>query len=129
MARQCLLLMKEQVASFVEGNGAPSKEEEAAAASDRFDLLGDAIDVNAVGSFAGQAEQNGAISSVSLPGERERAEQFDGHFVDAVKCACAIYLVQKAVRRAHGADRVRARGADADLEEIEDADGHCSSLT
>ena len=80
--------------------------------------------IDGVGSFADEAEQDGAIGSVSVAGEGERAVEIDGDVRDVCELACRVERASEAQRGSHGTDGMRAGGADADLEELEEAGVH-----
>ena len=57
-------------------------------------------------------------------GEGERAEELHAHARGAIELAGGGEIFGEAPRRAHGANGVRARRADTDLEELEEAGVH-----
>ena len=83
----------------------------------------DGIRIDAVGRLPGEPERNGTVGAVTLAGKGERAVQADG---DTARCASEGRDVfgEEAARGDHRPDRVRAGGADPDLEHVEDAEEH-----
>ena len=85
-----------------------------------FDLGG----VDGVGGFSGEAEEDSAVGSVADSRESKRAVEVNvdgGSFFEKVCCG---EFAGEAEGRSHGADGVGAGGADADLEEFEEAGVH-----
>ena len=65
-----------------------------------------------------------AVGSVADAGEGERTVEIDGDLCCALQKAGGFKLAREAEGCAHGADGVRAGGADADFEEFEEAGVH-----
>ena len=85
--------------------------------------------VDEVGSLALEPEHDGLDRAVAVPGGSERAEHLrpDPGGVDEQPVGCQ--TVDERVRGPHRPDRVRARRADADLVQVEGADGHAGSFS
>ncbi|MNJ21600.1 hypothetical protein D3C77_159550 [compost metagenome] len=94
---------------------------EPSTAADGLQAGGDAFGIDAVGVFAFKPEQHGLVAAVALAGGAERAVQLG---LDADRSLEQIVAAQpfgKARGGTHGADGMGAGGADADLEQVEDA--------
>ena len=87
-----------------------------------------AIDVDRGRLLALEAEHHRPVAAVALAGEPEAAEQLDLDARGLRELAVAVEPLGEAPRRAHRADRVRARRADPDLEDIEHGDVHVASI-
>ncbi|MNU93769.1 hypothetical protein D3C71_837180 [compost metagenome] len=77
-----------------------------------------------VGLVPGQAQQHGLVGAVAHAGGRQRAEEFYGNVVHGGQAQRVTHMAGKLPRRNHGAHGVGAGRADANLEEVENADGH-----
>jgi hypothetical protein len=81
------------------------------------------VHVHRVGLVAGQAQQHGLVAAVALAGGAERAVQ-----LACTRATRGSTVVRQPLheqpRRAHRPHGVAAARADADLEEVEDGDGH-----
>jgi hypothetical protein len=110
-----------------EGDGVAAEQREPAGAAHGGDDGRGALHVHAVGGLAQQAEDDGLVAPVAAAGGAERPEELGAHRGRAIEEAGGGEIEREGSRRAHGADRVRAGGADADLEEVEDADGHAGA--
>ena len=75
--------------------------------------------------MAGKAQEEGAVGAVADAGVGERAEELGLDAGDGVE---GWELADEAQRGTHGADGVRARRADADLEEFEERGIHAPRL-
>ncbi|GAA3134895.1 hypothetical protein GCM10020001_066900 [Nonomuraea salmonea] len=82
------------------------------------------VDVDQLRLFARQAQQDGLVTAVALAGQAERAVQDDLHAGHLVEHSVLVQAAGELVSGGHRAARVGARRADADLEEVEDADRH-----
>ena len=69
----------------------------------------DLVGVDAIGRFAGQSEQNGAIGAVAAPIERERPVKIDDDLRGGIELAFGGKLAGQASRRMHRPNGVRAR--------------------
>ena len=121
MRRQERVLPEAQVLLLDEADGRAPSECELAATADARDDARDRVRLHALRQPAGQAQYDGDVGGVATARERQRSIQlaFDVRDVRAtlVQGACEI------AGRAHRADRMRARGPDADREQLGDADG------
>jgi hypothetical protein len=124
MAGQALPAEQQQIRGLVEGNGVTAAEQEPAVGPDGVDQGGDGVGIDAVGLFAQQAEHNGAVGTVADAGQRQGTEQFAGDAVRPVEQAAVGEPVDEGAGRLHRADGVGTGRADADLENVEDTDGH-----
>jgi len=70
----------------------------------------------------GQPGENGIRSAVTEAGRSERTEQGTTHPPHLAQAAAVSQMLGKSARGTHRPDRVGARGADADPEQIEQAD-------
>src|SRR5271157_3453983 len=76
-----------------------------------------------------QSEQDGLVAAVSRAGQAERAVQGHPYRSHLRQQAVVPQALGEHPGRLHRADRVRARRADAHLEQVEDADRHgCAPL-
>ncbi len=79
------------------------------------------IGVDRLRLLTAEPQQNSRISSVTFSGKCERAVQPDFEFV---WCFAGLFnAANELARRLHRSDRMRTGRSDADLENIEDADG------
>ena len=77
------------------------------------------VGVDGLRFMAVQAQQNSRVSAVPFACPRKRAEQ--RHAITSSVAG----LQRKSARRFHRADRMRARRTDADLKDVEYAEGLC----
>jgi len=108
----------------VEGNRMPAEQLQFATLADRREAGRDAVGIHRFGLLALQSEQHGPVTAVALAGSAERAVQLDPEAGSGGQQFVALQPVGEAPCGAHGADGVRAGRADADLEQVEDAEGH-----
>jgi hypothetical protein len=78
------------------------------------------IRIERFGIEAEQAQHHGFRRRVALAGQRQRSLQFHDDLGDRVQFHSALKVFQEAFANADRPERVRARGADADAEEVED---------
>jgi hypothetical protein len=71
-----------------------------------------------------QAQDHRLVAAVADAGGAERAEQLGLDRHHRLKLARRLEPLRKQPRRAHGPHRVRGGRADADLEQVKDADRH-----
>ena len=121
-----LIAKEEQIVALVKADGVGAVENEMRVAANAGEEVVDPRGVDGVGRVAGEAEQNGAVGAVAEAGEGERAEELHADACGAIEMAGGGELTGEAEGRAHGANGVRARRADADLEELEEAGVHGS---
>ena len=81
-------------------------------------------DVHRLGVLPHQPEQHRAIGGMATPGERERAVEVRLDARDGLQPAGVGQRAHEAQGDAHRPHRVRTRRADADLEQVENADRH-----
>jgi hypothetical protein len=74
--------------------------------------------------FSFEAQQDGAIATVSSPGGSQRPVQVDLDAFDLQQQPVSGQSLGKLAGSLHGADGVRARGANTDFENVENASGH-----
>jgi hypothetical protein len=77
--------------------------------------------------LAFQAEQDGLVAAVSLPGQAERAVQAHAHLLDLRHQAVFAQPDGEHPGCLHRPDGVRARRADTHLEQVKHADRHARS--
>ena len=113
-------LVPDDVHGLVEAHrGAAAKRQGARFADAGEDRLG-LVGVDPLGRLAGEAEDHRAVSGVAAAGERERAVEVTGH--PPGRNFVLNQHAGEAVRGAHRPHGVRARRADADGEQVDDAD-------
>src|SRR4029077_17429870 len=84
----------------------------------------DRVDVDGAGLLALEPEQDGLVAAVSLAGQAQGPVQADAHRLDPRHEAVGAEALGEHPGRLHRPDGMRTRRADADLEQIEDADRH-----
>jgi hypothetical protein len=82
------------------------------------------IRVDLVGQFAFEAQEDGAVGAVTATGMTQRAEELGADPDRGFEDIGFAQAVEKDACGAHRSDRVRTRGSDPDLEQVENADGH-----
>ena len=124
MLRQGLVTVKQQVERLVEGDFVLAREQDAARAADAFErrLHRGRIDRGRLIAF--EAEQDRAIGAVPVAGQGQRAIDLRRDLVDASAAATSLEVVRERAGGVHRPHRVGARRADADLEDVEDAEVH-----
>ena len=125
---QLLALVPDEVALLVEVDGVLADQLDATTVADAGKDAVDGVGVNPIRPFAGKPEQYRLVGAVTAAGQRQRAEQLGAHAGDLIQAA---FLVQPALHKArcsaHWPHRMRGRRANADLEDVEKADGHGGS--
>ena len=117
-------IAEDEVAVGVEVDGVAAKEPKSALSHDRGDAARDCRRVDAVRLLALQPQEDRHIGGMSTAGGAERPVQVDPDPCYRVEQAVALQARCEQARGAHRPDGVRAGWADADLEEVECADGH-----
>jgi hypothetical protein len=115
---------KQQVVLFDKRHGMLAQQRQRAALADLCDGGGDLVGVDMVWLMPGQAEQHGAVGAVAHAGGREGAEQLHRDLVHGRQSDGVAHMAGKLPGRNHGPHGVGAGRPDADLEEVENADGH-----
>ena len=115
---------EQQVLLFHKAHRVLAQQGQLLAAADVQQRRGDLVGVDAVGLVPGQAQQHGAVGAVAPACGAERAEQLGVQLLGGAQQARRLELAGKVPGGNHGAHGVRAGRADADLEEVENADGH-----
>ncbi|MNN09517.1 hypothetical protein D3C81_1224010 [compost metagenome] len=110
-----------QVLFFNEDDVVFAEQAQVAAVADGLQAGGDGFGVDGVGVLAFQAEQHRFVAAVAFTRGAERAIQLGLDADRAGQQAVAAQAFGKTCGGAHRADRVGAGGADADLEQVEDA--------
>ena len=124
MPGQHLIQVKQQIERLVEGDLVPAQQADPAcdANSVQSRLHGGSID--GVGTEALQAQQDGPVGAMAAAGEREGAVELSGYLDRTIEQITGREQLDEAARRVHRTHGMRARWADADLENIEDAQTH-----
>ena len=123
MAWLCVAV-QQQVPRPVEGDVASPAEAQGAFAVDGVDTRHVVVGVDLVGPVSQQAPDDGAVRSVPDARRGERPVQVDTYARDAVEDTHRIQLAHEEGAGEHRPHGVGRRGADADLEQVEGADGH-----
>ncbi|MCY1221903.1 hypothetical protein D9M72_339760 [compost metagenome] len=110
-----------------EGHDVLAQQGQLAAGAQRGQLLVDGIGIDGVGRLPHQAEDHALVGAVTLAGGAQRAVQLHAHAGHLRQQAIALKPLRKHQGRAHRAHGMRARRADAHLEQIENADCHGKS--
>jgi hypothetical protein len=103
-----LIAMEEEVIGFGEGDGFAIEEVEGSGVADGGEFGVDERGVDGVGCFADEAEEDGAVGTVAVAGEGERAVEIDGDVRGVREVACCVEGLNEAECCAHGADGVGA---------------------
>ena len=127
MERQAFAAVEDEVRRFVEGDRLRAGQGQRLGLAHRREQCRDRVDIDAVGFVSGQAEQHRLVGAVALAGRAERAVELGLDTLRRVQHAVVLQPKREQPRRAHRADGVRAARPDADLEEVEDGDGHSAS--
>ena len=120
---------KQQVFLFYKRHGVLAQQAHGLARADVGDGGRDLVGVDVVRLMARQAQQHGCVGAVAHARGRQRTEELNRHVVHCGQAQRAAHMAGKLPRRNHGAHGVRAGRADADLEKVENADGHGGGLT
>ena len=113
-----------EVGGFVEGDVVPAAEADAVAGADGGQDSRNAVGVDGVRLFAGQAQQHGLIGAVADSRQRQRAEQFGVNPRDPGQRAALFKAGDEGGSRLHRSDGVGAGRPYADLEDVENAYRH-----
>jgi len=125
--RKRLVFVEEQIATFIEGNGMRERERQNLCGANGGEFWFDGFGRDLVRQFAAEAEDDSAVGAVAAAGQRELPVETGfnaGGFFDYAGLAQA---GGKSCGSAHGADRMRTRRADADLEKFEETGFHGSA--
>ena len=123
--RQLLALVEDQVGLSVEGDLVLAQQSDATRAADAFKRGGDLVGIDRIRVLALEAEQHRLVGAVAAAGHRQRAVQLGAHAGDPIQHAFLFQPVFGETRGgAHRPHRVRGGRPDADLEQVEYADGH-----
>ena len=114
---------------LAEGDVLAADEEKLVGGADFVEACVDGGEVDGVGGFAEQAEEDSSVGAVADTGERERSVEIDAEGGGPVDEMLRVELADEAKRRAHGPDGVRGAGADTDFEELEEACVHGEAVT
>ena len=112
-----------EVVGLAERNRVPPEQPQAPRAPDRVQPGLDRRGVDLLGRLAGEPQEHGAVAAVTTGGRGQRAEELDHHLAHGAEAPRSLEIGDEGPGRAHGPDRVRAAGTDADLEQVEHADG------
>ena len=112
----------------VEGDPAAAGDRQAIRLAHLVDQRVRRVRIDRLRGEAAEAEHDRLVGRVAAPGEGERAQKRDFDRGDALEVAAPREAGGEGGGRLHRPDRVRRRRADADLEELEDAD-HRMRLT
>ena len=119
----CQPVENEMISSLERVLGAAfvAEQVETAAVADRLQAGGNAVGIDAVGVLAFQPEEHGLVAAVALAGGAERTIQLDLDAVGGGQQAITPQPFGEACGSAHRADGMGTGGADANLEQVEDA--------
>ena len=116
-------VVEDDVGLRIEGDVRQADRGEALRLGERGENRRHAIGIDRVRRLAGERQRDRAVGAVALAGEGERAVQADRQPARSAGERAEI-LLDETARGHHRPDRVRARRADADLEDVEDAEKH-----
>ncbi len=120
VARQDFGEVEDEVAGGVERYcGAPARQVEGTALGQSLRILTDPIRIDGRRIVAEQSQKNRRVGAVAAPGPGERSEDLGA---DPGGLGLSCDPLAEPASGDHRADGVRARRADADLEQVEDAD-------
>ena len=102
----------------------PAEKADSPACADARDGRLNRIRIDGLGLSALKSHQNGPIRTVTDARQGERAIQAHRDLARRIQQAVAVESSHELVRRAHRTHCVRARGADADLKDVEYAQRH-----
>ncbi len=103
-------------------------QRQAAALFDVADKARNAVDVHVVRQVAGQAHDDGDIGVVTFTGQRQRTVHVDHHAGGVLQLLVGDQIVDELFAGFHRANGVGAGWADANLENIENADHGLASF-
>ncbi len=121
MAWQPLVMHEEQLHRLVEGDLVLAEQADAPARADALHRGLDAVRIDGLGVGAFEAGEHGAIGAVAEAREGERAVETYGDLLRRRELPRALQRQHELPRRPHRPHGVRARRADADLEDVKDA--------
>ena len=101
-----------------------AQKRHAARLANLADLVRDLTRINALGSFAGESEQDGAVGSVPHAGERERTVKLRSDGSGFGETSAGFKTENKLACRAHGAHGVRTGRPYSNLEQLKNAGTH-----
>ena len=124
MERQHLVPVEQQVHRLVELDYVRAAERQAPGRADALEGGLHAGRIERVRPASFEAEQDRTIGAVTLAGQRKRSVDLRAHFHGPLEHAHCPEVRDERTGGIHRAHRVRTRRADADLEDVEDAEGH-----
>ena len=119
-----LALAEHEVRRRIERDLPAAEEPEAVRRVDRGDAPRDPVHVDRVRLFALEAEDDGCIGAVTAAGGTERPVQLHPEASHLIQQTLALQTGREPRGGAHRPDRVGAGRSDADLQQVEGADGH-----
>jgi hypothetical protein len=128
MQRQAFAAVEHQIAFLVEADRPSTEQVQPSGRAQRREPRSHRADVHAVRLVALEAEQHRLVAAVALAGGAQRSEQLDAQVRAALEQTVGLQAQCEQPRGPHRAHRVRAGRADADLEQVEGADGHAATL-
>jgi hypothetical protein len=128
MQRQGFAAIEDEVGLLVEGDVAAGEQVHAAGFANASQQRGHGFHIHGIRLMPGQAQQHGLVAAMSLAGGAQRAIQLDTHAGRGGKHARRLQAQHEQAGRAHRTHGVRTGRTDADLEQVEDADGHEVSI-
>jgi len=116
------VVMQDHVVGLGEGDLVHGQERDPAILADAAQDRRYGVGVDLLRDLAGKAEQDRLVAAVALADERQRAVERHRQAPDPVEQPVGLQRHDETMGGAHRPDRVRARRADAHLEQIERAD-------
>ncbi len=126
MQGQGLVAMKQQVERLVELDVVAPRKPQPAGAADLLERRLHRRRVDGVRAMTRETQQYCAVGAVPLAGQGEGAVDLGADARRLLEQAEAREVLDERARRVHRTHRVRARGPDADLEDIQHAQVHKS---
>jgi hypothetical protein len=117
-----------QIVALDEGHRMAAGQHDAPLGAHRRQQRRHRVDVDRLRIMPGQAEQHRLVRAVAAPGGAQRAVQLDAHPRHRLEPALGDQALDEEPCGAHRPHGVRARRPDADLEQVEYADGHLVCL-
>ena len=113
-------MLEDEIRVRIETDDVTAEQVQPAGAGDGGDARRQAVDVRALGRLPLQAEHQCPVAAVAAAGrrQRQRAVEMDADRADAFEVAGRLQGQHELPRRPHRTDRMGARRADADGEEI-----------
>ena len=125
VVRQFLPLVEDEVGFLVERDLVFAEQTDFLVGADSLERRRNHIGIDLVGPLALETTEHRLVGAVAAARMCERAEQLRAHACHAREVALLLQPARDEARRgAHGPDGMRRRRADADLEQVEDADCH-----